>query len=157
MFFFYFKFTSRQFTPRTKETYDYHCSLLEGSLSKEDSVTYGISFRSPLNQLKHFNVVDNLPQDVMHLLFEGVLPYEITLMLRSFVIVDKYFSLDMLNARISSFTYTNYEAKDKPSAIQDKILTTSKNLSQSCKLCTNASVCTHSCYTLHMQLPKCGI
>lgn len=127
------QFKSSQFTPRTKETYDYHVSLLDGPLSKENSVTYGVNFRSPLNSLKGFHVADNLPQDIMHVLFEGVLPYEIALMLRNFILVEKYFSLEALNHRISSFTYTDYEVKDKPTMIQYNLLTTTKNVTQSCK------------------------
>lgn len=43
-----------EFTPRTPETYDYHCSLLDGPLGEESSTTYGINYRSCLNDLEIF-------------------------------------------------------------------------------------------------------
>lgn len=109
---------ARDFTPRTAETYDYHCSLLDGLFGIEDSITYGVNFPSPLNDLHNFHVVNQLPQDVMHLLFEGVVPYELSLMLTCFVLDNKYFTTDFLNGRIESFTYSTQEVKDKPSRIR---------------------------------------
>ena len=73
--FLYYQFREQQFVPRTKEAYDYHCSLLDGPMSSSESVTYGVNQRSVLNDLFSFHVADGqLPQDVMHILLEGVLP-----------------------------------------------------------------------------------
>lgn len=85
---------------RTPETYDYHCSLLDGPLCAEDSTTYGVNFSSTLNDLDNFHVVNQLPQDIMHILLEGVIPYELTLMLKCFVVDEKYFTCTLLNDRI---------------------------------------------------------
>ena len=41
-------------------------------LGKEDSVTYGVKFSSSLNDLDNFHVIEQLPQDIMHVLVEGV-------------------------------------------------------------------------------------
>ena len=80
-------------------------------MSESDSVTYGINYRSPLNDLYGFHVADGqLPQDVMHLLLEGVIPYELKLMLHDFTAVKKYFTVDDLNNRIRSFNYSPEEA-----------------------------------------------
>lgn len=68
---------------RTPETYNYHFALLDGPLSYEDSVTYGVNFYSPLNDLDTFHVVNQLPQDIMHILLEGVIPYELSCCLHS--------------------------------------------------------------------------
>jgi hypothetical protein len=93
-------------------------------MSESDSVTYGINYRSPLNDLFSFHVADGqLPQDVMHLLLEGVIPYELKLMLREFTAVKKYFTVDDLNNRIRSFNYSPEEAKDKPPPIKAHDLT----------------------------------
>ena len=81
----------------TLESYNYHCSLLEGPLVHEDSVTYGVLYASCLNEINHFHVVGQLPQDIMHILLEGVIPYEVTLMLTDFVIDRKYLSPSQLN------------------------------------------------------------
>ena len=58
-----------------------------------------------------------MPQDIMHILLEGVIPYEVTLMLTDFVIDRKYLSPSQLNDRIQCFSFTNQEAKDKLSPI----------------------------------------
>lgn len=135
---FLLQFLAKDFTPRTAESYDYHCSLLDSPLSKEYSTTYGINFCSPLNDLAYFHVADQLPQDIMHILLEGVIPYELLLMLTSFITVDKYFKLDLLNDRIACFKYSNNEAKDKPSPIKPQVFTTSSStISQTCELMHN--------------------
>lgn len=126
------QFKEGGFVRRTKEAYDYHCSLLDGPMSASDSVTYGVNCRSALNDLYGFHVADGqLPQDVMHLLLEGVLPYELKLMLNDFINVKHYIDLEFLNDRVSCFTYSPEEAKDKPPPIKD--LTTG-NISMSGKL-----------------------
>lgn len=72
---------------RNQENYDYHCSLLSGVLAEADSVTYGLNYRSALNELDDFHVCGQLPQDVMHILLEGVIPYTMKAILQSFVCV----------------------------------------------------------------------
>lgn len=135
----------RDFTSRTPESYNYHCLLLDGPLQKEHSVTYGVNFPSPLNRLACFHVVEQLPQDIMHVLLEGVVPYELLLMLTVFVTDKKYLSLDTLNDRILCFSYSSQEAKDRPSPIKPVVFTPSKNtrLSQSCEF-----VLVHHCMFL---------
>lgn len=128
------QFTSGQFIPRTSESYNYHCALLDSPLYKENSTTYGINYCSPLNELRNFHVVDQLPQDIMHIMMEGVIPYEMLLMLSSFIRVEKYFTLELLNDRISCFSYSTHEAKDKPTPIKSQALASSGgSLSQTCK------------------------
>ena len=117
----------KNFVLRSKDSYDYHCSLLDGPLSESDSVTYGINYSSALNELFGFHVASGqLPQDVMHLLLEEVVPYEIKLMLKDFITIKKYFDLDFLNDRIVSFTYSPEEAKDKPPPIRTLDVTNGK-------------------------------
>lgn len=99
---------------RNPENYDGHCALLDGPLGADDSTTYGVTGSSPLNEIDYFHVANwQLPQDVMHVLFEGVLPLETKLMLGSFL-EDGYLTLEQLNARISNFTYGRIEARNKP-------------------------------------------
>ncbi len=113
------QFKSKDFTPRTKESHNYHCSLLSGNLSREYS------------KISCFHVIGQLPQDIMHVLFEGVVPYELSLLLVDFVTVRKYFSIDTLNDRMTCFEYTNEEARDKPTLINSQKL---RQLNQSCEL-----------------------
>lgn len=68
----------------------YHCSLLDvQGLGAEFSTTYGINCRSPLNDISNFHVVNQLPQDIMHILLEGVVPYQMSLMLSRFITDNK--------------------------------------------------------------------
>ena len=64
-----------------------------------------------------FNVADwQLPQDVMHVLLEGVLPFEIKLLLHNFTSIKCFFSLNHFNARLESFQFGYNESK--PSKIE---------------------------------------
>lgn len=121
---FHLQFLAKEFTPRTPETYNYHCSLLDGPLCAEDSVTYGINYSSALNDIDNFHVTNQLPQDIMHILLEGVIPYELKLMFTYFIVNKKSFSCAQLNDRIESFEYSNQEAKDKPSPIKPQVFST---------------------------------
>lgn len=127
------QFKARDFTLRTPETYDYHCSLLDGPLCREDSITYGVQYSSTLNNIDNFHVVTQLPQDIMHVLLEGVVPYELKLMLTCFVVDKRYLTGVQLNDRIESFAFSTQEARDKPSPIKPQAFTSSASLSQSCK------------------------
>ena len=132
------QFKARSFTLRTRETYDYHCSLLDGALCKEDSVTYGVNYASPLNDIDNFHVVDHLPQDIMHVLLEGVIPYELSHMLICFVVEKKFLTGAQINDRIESFAYSTLEAKDKPSPIKAQVFSSrGASLSQSCECYNN--------------------
>lgn len=93
--------------------YDHHCTLLTGPLASSDSVTYGVNERSVLNDIDHYHVTTQMPQDIMHVLFEGVIPKEVKLMLEVFI-GKKYFTLYLLNERIRCFPYGRSEAKNKP-------------------------------------------
>ena len=86
------------FVLHTIGRYDYHCSLLSRHLAAADSVTYGVNFLSTLNSLDHFHVSNNqIPQVIMHILIEGVVPYTLKSMLHSFIFDKKYFTHDILN------------------------------------------------------------
>ena len=60
---------------------------------------------------------NQLPQDVMHVMLEGVVPYELHLMLTVFIVEKEYFTLKLLNDRIQCYPYTQEEVGDKPSPI----------------------------------------
>lgn len=80
-------------------------------------------------------MINQLPQDVMHVLLEGVIPYELSMMLYNFISEEKYFTLDTLNDRIACFSYSSQELKDKPSHIKPQVVTSTRaTVAQSCKL-----------------------
>jgi len=92
------------FVLRNPDNYDYHCSLLAGVLAETDSVTYGLNYKSVLNELDDFDVCDGqLPQDVMHILLEGVIPYTIKAMLQSFICEKRLFTIECINQKLSKF------------------------------------------------------
>lgn len=72
-----------------------------------------------MNDLQHFHVADmQLPQDIMHVMLEGVIPYEIKLMLTEFISNEQYFSVDVLNDRMDCFRYSPEEIADKPNPLK---------------------------------------
>ena len=108
------QFTEENLHRRTPAEYNYHCSLLQGPLASADSTTYGINYCSPLNNIKGFHAAGGqIPQDIMHVLFEGALHLEVQLMLKHFLNVEHYFTLGNLNARIEHFSYSRTEARNK--------------------------------------------
>lgn len=71
-----------------------------------------------LESVPNFSVVKGMPHDIMHDLFEGVLPLELKLLLQH-CIDESYFTLEMLNERLNSFDYGYNECGDKPAPITD--------------------------------------
>ena len=73
------------------ELHEYHCSLIRGCLADFNSTTYGVNYRSSLNEISLFNVADwQLPQVVMHVLLEGVLPLELKLLLDYLISINAF-------------------------------------------------------------------
>ena len=96
--FVYLQFREEMFVLRNPDAHDYHCSLLTGVLAEVDSVTYGVNYRSALNNLKDFHVCNGqLPQDMMHVLLEGVVPYTMKAMLQNFISEKRFFTIDYVN------------------------------------------------------------
>lgn len=111
----FLQFTEEGLILRNQMNYDYHCSLITGPLASAESVTYGINYRSSLNDINGFHVASfQMPQDIMHILFEGVLHKEILLMLNIFLYTEKYFTLETLNERIENFAYGRLECRNRP-------------------------------------------
>lgn len=115
-------------------------------------MTYGVNFYSPLNCLDNFHVVTQLPQDIMHILLEGVIPYELSFLLTYFIVNQKYFTLDHLNDSISCYDYSVQEANDKPSPVRPQVISSrGARLSETCKF-LNANVLLNACnLQCHMQ------
>ena len=124
--------------------------MLDGPLFQQDSITYGVNFASPLNDITGFHVVDQMPQDMMHVLFEGVIPYELTLLLRYFVTEKKLFTLQELNDYIECYSYSPLELNDRPSPIRPQVFLTGATVSQTCKQYACMYICTTCvlCYLL---------
>lgn len=110
-------FDSKEFQLRTTMAHEAQCKLLSGALHNHYSMTYGINERSILLDVKYFSMLNwGLPHDIMHDLFEGVVQYEIKLLLLH-CIASKYFSLEEFNHRLIGFEYGYSEVADKPTVI----------------------------------------
>ena len=102
---------------RTKENHILHCQRLNTNYAEHFQKLYGINFDSVLNELQYFHVIGGMVPDVLHDVLEGVLPRTTCLMLRSFLIEKKYFSIDQLNHALRNFPYGHSDIKNKPSLI----------------------------------------
>ena len=59
---------------RNSDSYFEQCSLINGPLCEQYSTMYGITI---LEEVPGFSVIKRLPHDMMHDLYEGIVPYEI--------------------------------------------------------------------------------
>ena len=82
--------------------------MITGVLS---GLTYGVNYVSALNSLEYFHVANNqLPQDVMHILLHGVIPYTMKCTLKRFICENNYFTIDFLNDQITCFPFSHPES-----------------------------------------------
>lgn len=93
-------------------------SKYEDDLQKSVSET-GIISECVFNELKNFHATKNYVVDIMHDIQEGVLNYEMAMMLFEFISTNNYFSLEILNERVRSFNYGDYDKINKPTQILD--------------------------------------
>lgn len=77
---------------------------------------YGINTTSILNDLNYFHICWNCPSDIAHDLFEGVCLDLIKIVVKN-CILQKYFDLEYLNNRITSFSYHGIHKTNKPSIV----------------------------------------
>lgn len=101
------------FELRTPEDHENQCRTLIGTSFHDNSVKYGINRKAILEDVPSFSVVNGLPHDIMHDLFEGVVHYELKLFL-NYCVSQNFFTVQILNSRIRGFDFA-YE--DKPSVI----------------------------------------
>ena len=92
------------------------CSLLCGSLYDHHSTNFGINRLSKPEEIPGFSVINGLPHDIMHDLFEGVIPLELKLLI-CHCVQNKYFTIDFLNERIKTYDFGN----NKPIPIDVRI------------------------------------
>ncbi|EEC18804.1 conserved hypothetical protein [Ixodes scapularis] len=73
---------------------------------------YGVTGESCLSGLQSFDVTQGLPPDVMHDLFEGVIPCVMKHVLRH-IISGHLLTLDQLNERLASFPFQGGDKKSR--------------------------------------------
>ena len=141
------KFIEKQHNLRDEATHKERCDTLEENLSSKTraywSRIWGINSRSPLCNISDFRITDCLVHDPMHDLLEGVIPYELKLLLQHLIFIEKCFTLEWFNRQILSFKYTYLDVRTKPEIIDLKHLKGKGKLQQSAM----------SMFTLCMILP----
>ena len=109
--------------------------------SNKHSVTYGINRPSPLLQIENFDITKCLPFDVMHTVYEGVVPYHLNLLLCYLIDSCQYFTLVQLNYTIKTHPYGYSESDTKPSPISRDTSGSKFNMKASGKCIY--SICVH--------------
>ena len=111
-------FTESFFDLRIPEQHEEQCQSLVGPNRHENSVKYGINRTSILEEVPGYSVVNGLPHDIMHDLFEGVVHYELKLFFQ-YCVANNFFSVETLNNRLRGY---DFGSEDKPSMIDPSSL-----------------------------------
>lgn len=78
---------------------------------------YGVKKACPLTKkLSHFSFVRGYPPDILHDLFEGIVPKELAHCLNAFI-KNKYFTLSEVNDLIKQFPFEFTDNLDRPQSI----------------------------------------
>ncbi|XP_039248923.2 uncharacterized protein LOC120326666 [Styela clava] len=85
-------------------------------LNKTTSVAYGINRKSTIFDLKNFDPFTSVPQDAMHVILEGCIPYTLQQLLQH-LLREKQLTLQFINQRIEKFPYGYLDRTNKPSPI----------------------------------------
>lgn len=116
-------FDETEFIPRNLEKHKQYCEEINKAetqfLKDHLSKIYGINHASSLVDLPYFDVTQMLPQDIMHIMLEGVIPYEIQLILQ-FLARNDQLDLNRLNRNISTYPYGYFDKDDKPNTLNIK-------------------------------------
>ncbi|XP_035994917.1 uncharacterized protein LOC118563700 [Fundulus heteroclitus] len=124
------QFNKDMFVKRTMVSHVRQCNDIEKAtidfLKESLKKTYGINRRSMLTECPHFDIINQTPQEVMHVVLEGVAPYEIKCVLKHLVL-SGHMDLDTFNSAIVSFLYSPLEARDKPFPISVNTLSSNDN------------------------------
>ncbi|XP_028418114.1 uncharacterized protein LOC114543241 [Dendronephthya gigantea] len=120
------KFHEKDFVLRTKEDYKDQINQVE-TYGEHFSKTYGLNRRSILNESDYYHVIGGLPPDIMHDILEGVLQYETKEMLKHYIKVERYLTLEILNDRIAKYDFGYYNDSNRPSPITEQKLSSNDN------------------------------
>lgn len=123
-------FNEDNFEQRTLERHIQQCSDIEKVsteyLRNSLKTTYGINRRSKVMDFPAFNLIQQTPQDIMHVILEGIAPLEIKCMLKQLVILGQL-DLDVFNADIIGFPYSPQDTRDRPCPIAYSTLASNDN------------------------------
>ena len=110
-----------EFVQRTKASHDIHVqNVLQDESSRSQ---FGVKGDCVLREsLEHFHPITVFPPDLLHDLLEGIIPVELTLCIREMIRL-KYFTLEYLNQRITSFPYQHTDKVKKPHPVPKTFMT----------------------------------
>ena len=113
-------------TLRTKASYERETDMIKNSVNETVrgafSLLFGINNKTILTTLPEFDVIKQMPQDVMHTIAEGVLQYEARLVLLHFIRSNQL-TLEQINGAIESHNYGYTETSDKPPPLKETVFT----------------------------------
>lgn len=110
----------RRFPQRTEASHDLHVQTVQESdtLSSHFGVKGGCVLRESLN---YFHTITGFPPDILHDLLEGIVPMELSLCVKEMIRL-KYFTLEYLNHKITSFLYQHTDKVDRPQPLHKMFL-----------------------------------
>lgn len=121
------KFREEDFTALTQQNYIQKCRALRQAgtkgLQERLKTVYGINRETMLLQCPNFNIIDHTPFDIMHVMLEGIIPYEVKQVLCKLIMEDNAFNLYDLNDEIKIyFSSFRYDTMSRPSELTASIL-----------------------------------
>ena len=124
---FFCQFRAEEFQARNLTDHLRICGMIEDPDNAPQvrdalSTTYGVNGLSVMNGVANFDVCQCFPEDIMHILFEGVVPYETKRFLKVLIDEKRSLTLKELNHRMESFNYGYMHNKDKPTPIARETL-----------------------------------
>lgn len=117
-------FRDSHFTQRSMEQYHRQCDDIERApndeMMKDLQTTYGITERSLLTKLPAFDLTKQLPQDIMHILLEGAVQFEVRYILQHFM-ENRYLTLKELNTMFSQMSLGYLEERNRPPPLRETV------------------------------------
>lgn len=123
---------------RTKQRYTSHLKIIEKNPDCDLQLTKGVKLYCPFNELKYFHVLDNFSIDIMHDVYEGVVPFFLKRFF-SILVSSNILNFNRIQAKIRDFDYGTLNKSSHPSDIKLK----RHNLGQ----------CATQTYTLIVHIP----
>lgn len=128
-------FDANKFQTRQMKQHEDRCQILsshtEPKVKKYWSKLWGINFRSPLMDIdNNINLPLILVHDPMHILMEGLIPYELPLILFHLIHDLHLFTLNWLNSQIAGYPYSYLDAGSKPESINNADIVTRSKIKQ---------------------------
>ena len=117
-------FRDNCFTQRNIDQYHMQCQDIETApteqMRKDLESTYGIEERSLLSKLPHFDITQQLPQDLMHILLEGSVQYEVRYILNHFI-ESGFITLTELNNKFAQLKLGYRDEANRPLPLKETI------------------------------------